>query len=162
MIAGLAAGQAPVCPAANLIAPFSCADSGDGTTLTLDCFNQGLTDSRVSTILNAFTVNGISPLREVVLWQNQLTTVPTQLRGSTFSRLDTIDLDENQITALASGTFNLNSPLVALYLNINGLSTIAAGAFQGNLMHFLYSFFRNNSFKEVQIFRFLKATLEQR
>lgn len=133
MISGLATGQAPVCPPANQVNPCTCGDSGDGTTLTLDCFNQGLPDNRVSTILNAFTANGISPLREVILWQNQLTTVPTQLKGSTFPRLDTVDLDENQITTLAAGTFNFNAPLAALYLNSNGLQTIAAGTFQGNL-----------------------------
>ena len=131
LVVGLVSGQAPVCPPANQINPCTCADSGDGATLTLDCFNQGLPDNRVSTILDAFRANGISPLREVVLWQNQLTAVPTQIKDSIFPLLDTVDLDENQITTLAGGTFNFKAPLVALYLNSNGLQTIAHNAFQG-------------------------------
>lgn len=116
-----------VCPSNT--SPCACIDYGDDT-IYLNCASQSLSDTQASSILTAYLGAGISPLSYLYMPSNLLTKVPDQLRQ--FPRLIGADLPGNRITTVASsGTFNFNRQYARIYLPLNTLTSIAAGAFQG-------------------------------
>ena len=124
---------AVVCPLPADIVPCQCAEysgtAADGIRISLDCSNQLLADSKVSSILDSFLRPGISPLGRVDLSLNRLTTVPDQIRQ--FPKLDYVSLFNNDILSIQPNAFNFLTTLKWLYLDSNKLATISPGAFQG-------------------------------
>ena len=109
----------------------ACIDYGDGT-IYINCASLSLTDSSASTILNAFLANGISPVSYLYIPSNQLTKVPDQVRQ--FTRLIGAEMPGNKITTLQANSFNFNGKFARIYLPLNTLNSISAGAFQGILL----------------------------
>ena len=60
----------PVCPLASTISPCICSSLGTG--VKLDCSNQRLDDSQMSSILDAFLTTPISPLTSLLANDNSL------------------------------------------------------------------------------------------
>ena len=131
-----------ICPPAADYAPCLCGENrGRPGTVYLYCYNQNLTDSQMSGILDAFlTTPGVSPLGYLSMWQNQLTRVPTQIKS--FNQLDAVYIYENSIASIGSGAFNFPdaaNPVRDLSLYYNQLTTIAPGAFRGQQNKFVHA-----------------------
>ena len=124
------AQAAVVCPPDDAYDPCECYEFiGKPGTITLDCVNRNLTDSRMSEILNAFLTNpNISPVAEIELTSNQLTRVPSQIRS--FRQLENVFIVDNPIKSIEAGDFNITGNYPSLYIG-GQLTTIAPGAFKG-------------------------------
>ena len=124
---------ATVCPPANAISPCDCGRGRDETTTSVVCTSQHLTDSQTSAILDAYLATpNVSPVGGIDLYNNLLTRVPVQVKS--FTQLQFVNFDDNSITSIESGAFNLAdaaNPLSFLDLGFNQLTTIAPGAFKG-------------------------------
>ena len=86
-----ALGDIGVCPPADKLEPCKCHVFGSGDkkegTLSFDCFELYLGDEKISQVLDAFiSTPGVSPLRELYLYKNNLTRIPDQVRH--FTELD--------------------------------------------------------------------------
>jgi Leucine-rich repeat (LRR) protein len=129
-----------VCPPPADITPCHCEEysgtAADGIRLSLDCSNQFLADSKVSSMLDSFLRPGISPLGKIDLTLNRLTTVPDQIRQ--FPKLDFVSLFNNEILSIQPNSFNFLTTLKWLYIDSNKLETIASGAFQGKKIKCVY------------------------
>ena len=92
-------------------------------------------DSIVSELLDTFlTTKNVSPLTHLVLQLNNLTRIPHQIRK--FHQLGSIVLNNNEIKSIDSGAFNFTGITAKLInVEVNGLETIAPGAFQGLIYH---------------------------
>ena len=126
--------MAGVCPPPGKISPCSCSDLGnEGLVVQLNCVASNLDDSRASEILNTMiSWPRVSPLRLLDFSRNLLTRIPKQL--TQFDMLNSIALDNNQISTIESGAFNFSSEtLTRLSLSSNPITTIQEGAFQGIL-----------------------------
>jgi Leucine-rich repeat (LRR) protein len=102
----------------------------DITSSSLVCSGFDLDDIRVSQILNAFLSLGIdAPITTLSLDSNQLTRVPDQIR--LFSKLGYLNLNNNLITTVTTGSFNIAVPFELVLQYNPTLAIIEAGAFQG-------------------------------
>jgi len=99
-----------------------------------------LDDSQISNILKAILLSDTAenPIASLNFTNNKITKVPLEIRQ--FRALATIDLSGNQITTVASGSFNLNPNVFKqsravgtglISLSSNPLNSIESGAFQG-------------------------------
>ena len=122
-----------ICPPANAISPCVCGRGYYETTTSVDCISKHLTDSQASAILDAYLATpNVSPVGGIDLYNNLLTRVPVQVKS--FTQLQFVNFDDNSITSIESGAFNLAdaaNPLSFLDLGFNQLTTIAPGAFKG-------------------------------
>ena len=121
---------AVVCPSASSISPCTCSAAYfDPNGLNLDCFNLGLSDSAMSSILDVFfNSNEISPLVQLYAPRNNLTEIPSQI--SKFNSIQKIDLNNNQITSIPSGSFSVPSATsVDINLSSNQITSIPSDAF---------------------------------
>ena len=130
----LVVNAAAVCPPATDNVPCSCYEWPQSSTIDIYCYNQNLSDSQVSDILDAFlTTPGVSSsVGSLDLRLNRLTRVPPQMK--LFPQLKTVMLEGNFITSIESGAFNFadaTNPIRYLTLGNNQLTTIAPGAFKG-------------------------------
>lgn len=91
-----------------------------------------LGDQIVGDILNAIASypSAASALEMLWLTTNQLTQIPAQM-GS-FSQLMQLDLSNNSLPLIPSGSFIFNAPVDYLYLESDGISSIEPDAFQGD------------------------------
>ena len=121
---------AVVCPPKDAFQPCYCFEYiGKPDTITLDCLQKNLTDSRIGEILIVFlTTADISPVAQIDLTSNQLTRVPIQIRS--FSELEDVFLDDNPITSIESGDFNTTRHNPSISIG-SQLTTIAPGSFKG-------------------------------
>lgn len=122
---------AVTCPPDDAYAPCDCYEYiGKSETVTIDCQNQNLSDSKMSEILDVFlsTTNNISPVSEIDLTSNQLTRIPSQIRS--FSQLVDVSLVDNPIKSIEAGDFNTTGHNPSIFIG-NQLTTIAPGAFKG-------------------------------
>ena len=118
-----AESRAIVCPSPAAIAPCTCGSYLWGTGVKLNCYNQGLTDSQLSSKLNPFLSTGISPLLCLNAASNSLTKVPNLLPK--FASLWIIDLSSNIITALPPGAFSYPlAKYLLVYLQFNQIQSI--------------------------------------
>ena len=130
-----ALGDIGVCPPADKLEPCKCHvfDRGDtkkGGTLWFDCTELYLGDEKISQVLDAFiSTPGVSPLRELYLYKNNLTRIPDQVRH--FTELDRVDLGSNEIKTIEKGSLNFTRTLGLFTLNDNKMITIESGAFDG-------------------------------
>ena len=120
-----------ICPPPEAYAPCYCGyTSLEPNAIALTCDSFNLTDSEVSDILDTFlSTPDISPLVLLSLRNNQLTRVPSQMQ--LFTELQVIDLENNAITSVESGTFKFNADYLSLSLENNQLTTIAPDSFIG-------------------------------
>ena len=134
-----------VCPTINVTSPFcSCDQNADKPgTIQFTCgyliIAQGELppsssvsgDSIVSQLLDSFLkTQNVSPLTHLLLELNNLTRIPHQIRK--FHQLESIVLNNNEIKSIDSGAFNFTGITAKLIsVEVNGLETIAPGAFQG-------------------------------
>ena len=119
------------CPPDDAYAPCYCYEYiGKSETLTIDCQNRNLSDSKISEILDVFltTTNNISPVSQIDLTSNQLTRIPRQIRS--FSQLEDVFLIDNPIKSIEWGDFNTTGHNPSIFIG-NQLTTIAPGAFTG-------------------------------
>ena len=127
-----------VCPPPGEISPCICGDLGsEGLVVQLSCQGTNLDDSRASQILDKmFSWPRVSQLRLLDFSNNRLTKVPSQLPQ--FALLNSIHLENNQITSIDAGAFNLVSTFTRLNLDSNPITTIQEEAFQGKSI--IYTF----------------------
>ena len=137
-------GRHGVCPPAAKLEPCKChvfdiGEKNEGT-LKLDCSQSFLSDEQMSQVLDAFISSpGVSPLRELYLYKNNLTRIPDQIRH--FTELDRVILNSNQIQLIKNGSFNFTRTLGLFSLNNNTLMTIESGAFDGTMYNYLFDNF---------------------
>ena len=126
------------CPSG--IEPCNCKYSEDGVTISISCDGVSLDDSQISNILKAILLSDTeeNPITSLNFTNNKLTKVPVEIRQ--FRALATVDLSGNQITTVASGSFNLKPNVFKqsraagtgfISLSSNPLNSIESGAFQG-------------------------------
>ena len=114
------------CPQSAAISPCKCSKSMNG--ININCKNQSLSDSQLSTILNVFLSPGISPVTQLDASYNKLTKIPSQIPN--FTSLQFIQLNSNQITSIPSGTFNYPSTTYLMVdLSWNQIRDISSCAF---------------------------------
>ena len=102
------------CPAAKSISPCICgASSLNENGIAIYCNKQSLTDTQMSTILNAFTAPGISPVIQFDASGNKLTIIPSLVSQCT--TLVQIGLHYNQITSIPKGIFNIQLAVPSVY-----------------------------------------------
>ena len=109
--------------------PCNCTSSTiNSAGLALNCVNAGLDDTQMSDILNYFLSPGVGPLMEIDAGYNSLTKIPIQL--SQFQSIESIDLRNNKITSISSGTFNYKSiKSIFIILFGNQITSISPGIF---------------------------------
>lgn len=92
--------------------------------------SNSLGDTVVSGILSNILASSNS-LESLYLHSNSLTRVPDAIRS--FSMLSTLDLNDNEIPVVTTGSLVFSAPVVK-YVRLEGVSlnTIQSGAFQGN------------------------------
>lgn len=120
------------CPTALRILPCQCSEDpfGGGGTSQLHCYRRNVEDQTLSDILDVFlTTPLLSPLTRLDAFRKRLTKIPEQL--TRFPRLDSVQLDNNDIHHISSGAFNFKVDMFILNLHGNQLATIEPGAFQG-------------------------------
>ena len=85
----------------------------------------------MSQLLDSFLkTQNVSPLTHLLLELNNLTRIPHQIRK--FHQLESIVLNNNEIKSIDSWAFNFTGITAKLInVEVNGLETIAPGAFQG-------------------------------
>ena len=137
-----------VCPPADKLEPCKCHVFGSGDkkegTLWFDCIELNLGDEKISQVLDAFiSTPGVSPLRELYLYKNNLTRIPDQVRH--FTELDHVFLESNEIKTIEKGSLNFTRTLYLFTLNDNKMITIEPGAFSGTVQD--YSDFINSKFE---------------
>ena len=123
---------AVICPPSVNYYPCDCSEFGSSNTISLNCNNKQLGDSKTADVLSAFvSTPGVSPVAWIDLHYNQLTRIPAQIRS--FTKLVYIDISFNTIDVFKSGDFNFASSnkLTTLWGNGNQLTSIAPGAFGG-------------------------------
>ena len=82
-------------------------ENNDPRLTRLDCRRANLDDEAINRILNVYLdTPGVSPLGELNLWNNHLTRVPDHLYY--FSQLNSIDLDNNNISSIDPRIFTSN------------------------------------------------------
>ena len=121
---------AVICPSASSISPCKCsASSIDPNGLFINCFDFGLSDSQMSSILDVLlNSNGTSPLVHLSGSYNNLKEIPSQI--SKFNSIQKIDLSSNQITSIPSGAFSFSSATsVYIYLQSNQITSIEPNTF---------------------------------
>ena len=108
-------------------------------TIQLDCgYLPSNGDSIVGELLDTFinAPNSFSPLVSLVA-RNNLTRIPEQIRR--LPKLEYINLNHNRIKSIESGAFNYDENVVKLIsVEVNGLETIAPGAFKGLILLIYY------------------------
>ena len=129
-----ALGDIGVCPPAAKLEPCKCHVFGSGETnegtLWFECDELYLGDEKISQVLDAFiSTPGVSPLRELYLYKNNLTRIPDQIRH--FTELDRVTLESNEIKTIEKGSLNFTRTLGLFKLNDNKMITIESGAFDG-------------------------------
>jgi hypothetical protein len=128
-----ALGDIGVCPPAEKLEPCKCHvfdrdDTKKGGTLRFNCTELYLGDEKISQVLDAFiSTPGVSPLRELYLYKNNLTRIPDQIRH--FTELDRVELGSNEIKTIEKGSLNFTRTLGLFKLNDNKMITIESGAF---------------------------------
>ncbi len=95
---------------------------------TLNLSNKNLTDL---TDFDADHIPGLTALRVLYLFQNQLTILSPAEVFKGLTALRVLDLDKNQLIILPAGVFNGLTALQLLYLYNNQLTTLPAGVFNG-------------------------------
>jgi hypothetical protein len=136
-----------ICPDSSVVSPCVCGDNGDGT-VSLNCFARNVNDDRVSTILDSFLSDGITPLGYLNLGYNPMTKIPSQIPS--FKQLFTVGLGSNELSIIKSKAFNFNVPLDLLDLRINSISVIEPGAFQGKYANSSYIYLNGNNFTRFE------------
>ena len=146
----IAESRAFVCPPAATIAPCTCSSYLWGTGVELNCYNQGLTDSQLSSKLNLFLSTGISPLLSLNAASNGLTKVPDLLPK--FASLWIIDLSNNQITALPPGAFSYPlAKYLLVYLQDNQIKSIPYDSFNSPRAGTAMIYLNNNTISSIPI-----------
>jgi len=125
--------QAITCPPSTDLSPCYCTDLFTPGQASLYCVSQNIDDAKMGQILDNYLAagEGVSPLEVLYLDRNQLTHVPNQI--ASFPQVFYINLENNDIRTIASGSFNFSAqiPPIRLFLGYNQLISIEAGAFQG-------------------------------
>ena len=117
-----------ICPPSTDLEPCRCGYLFN--RLAFSCYDRGLGDEKISQLLDQFiSTPGVGALRELYLWNNNLTRIPDQIRH--FTELDDMDLSWNEIRLVKKGSFNLIQHLERLLLYNNMISSIESGAFNG-------------------------------
>ena len=142
------------CPSSSSISPCTCTMTSYNTS-RLNCNSQSLNDMQLSNILTAFLVptSDIAPLVEIdaccnqltqipdqismftslanlILYSNQITSIPTKAFKSSLSASIEIDFHSNNITVIPSGSFNFSSSTsVTINLSNNQITSIPTGVF---------------------------------
>ena len=132
-----------VCPPAAKLEPCKCNafDRGDKDEgfLWFNCDELYLGDEKMSQVLDAFiSTSGVSPLRELHLFRNNLTRIPDQIRH--FTELNRVILNSNEIQSIKNGSFHFTPTLDIFTLRSNKITTIEPGAFDG-IISFLKMFY---------------------
>lgn len=110
----------------------------DGALVGLNCRNSSLTDSSMNEILDALLAKpNATSLSHLHLSENNLTRVPDQVKR--FTQLKSVDLSDNRIVTIQSGTFVSHQQQMMIFLNGNQISRIEPEAFQG-LSYLIYLF----------------------
>ena len=121
-----------VCPLAAVIEPCRCESLqywNEEDKILLNCNGLNLGDEKISRILDQFiSTPGLSPFKELLLTNNNLTRIPHQIRH--FTELNRVYLDYNEIGSIKKGFFNLNNPN-RLSMTYNKINYIEPGAFSG-------------------------------
>ena len=141
---------AVVCPSASAISPCKCvASSIDLKGLLINCAKLGLSDSKMSTILNVLiNSKGISPVVALDASSNSLTKVPKQL--SKFNSTYSISLNSNQINSIPSGVFSSTSATsISVYFFSNKITSISSGAFNYPNATYIYIGLPNNKLTSI-------------
>ena len=117
------------CPGSSLYLPCSCLDT-ETDTFSINCDLKSLNDGQVSTMLDGMISNGLtSKLTGLSLFRNLLTYVPVQIPE--FTKLDSIELGSNKITALHCGEFDFTVNELSIGLSGNNISNMEPGSFKG-------------------------------
>jgi hypothetical protein len=109
--------------------------SSGSSTVFIDCTGLELTDSQVATLVSKITWAAIDTL---ILDENQMTKIPPGLSGLT--QLSSLSAASNSITAIgAADLSSLPATLKKLDFASNSISTIAAGSFPGQFLKIIYN-----------------------
>ena len=131
----IAEAAIPGCPSVADISP--CACNGDlrtdrtSGTLWLHCPKESLGDAKISQVLQRTLSNGNGrQIRELVLWGNNLTAIPTEINH--FNNLTLLHFDNNQISSISPGSLTFIAPsLHFISLDDNKITSIKQGALDG-------------------------------
>jgi len=130
---GAGTTEAPImgCPPSTSISPCTCKEvMMNGGVIYVSCYNQNLTNSQLSNILDVFlSPHYISPVYAIMASQNQLTYAPSQI--AKFKSLTRFDLSFNQITNISplSGLSFPSNSSISIMLNNNKITSIPSGIF---------------------------------
>ena len=119
-----------VCPAAVEISPCTCGFTGNGTTtVTITCTGKSLNDNTMAAIV--MKIQTWSPVDTMLLDGNQLTVVPPGLPQIT--GLVDLNLSSNQITSIGSTELQLTGKVLRINLSSNNITALADNCFPGSL-----------------------------
>ena len=122
------------CPSPTVLDSCKCGNSGDDSTVYIDCHSRISDDAAAGTILTEILYDTtISPTSRLDLSYNALTIVPAEVRY--FKELNFVYLVSNQIDTVPTGSFDFApSPTIRpieIYLSLNPLGNVENGAFKG-------------------------------
>jgi len=117
------------CPTyADDIKPCTCGATESSTeTLTINCANYGIGDSKMETIVN--NISATTPVAVLDLGNNTLTRIPANLPQ--YKQLQTFIVSKNQITSIGANQLTLPADVALLDLSSNQITKIETNSLPG-------------------------------
>ena len=136
-----------VCPAAEDYDPCGCnlVDENAINNLysSINCQAKGLNDTKAGQILNSFFLPTVTAVSQVLMNDNRLTHVPSQMYY--LKQLTNIDLGSNYISSITKGLFD-DDGINNLTLKNNQIGYIEPGSFFGCFYYFIFYIYSINFF----------------